>query len=152
MPLVDHRHIDRMMPRTSIAAQRAPLESANGALLRRAQFLAPRDRLLVEMAFEKQLSHRQIGQLMSIPAGTVTRRLQRICRRLRDPMIVLLMDECCPLPPDQRDLALEHFLNRCPATELSRLHQVPRWEINRRLDYVRGWYRGISHRRLATTS
>jgi DNA-directed RNA polymerase specialized sigma24 family protein len=143
MPLLDHRHIDRMHDALSPAEARDSFETINGSLLDRARFLLPPDKLLIEMAFKNLLSHRQIGQIIGIPAGTVTRRLQRICRRLRDPMILMLIDESCPLPSDHRAVAIGRFLHGRSTVHLARLHHLSPSEVRRAIDYVRGWFRGV---------
>jgi len=143
MPLVDHHYIDRVLP------ARKPIDSAgqNHSLLDRARHLLPKEKLLIELAFKNQLSHRQIAQILQAPAGTISRRLQRICRKLRDPMILSLMDDACALSEEHRTLALEHFLHRRPVAELAKIHQLSDREISRMLDYVRGWFGRISHAR-----
>jgi len=153
MPLMDQMYIDRVLSDRPSPRSQAPARGAAGSsLLERARHLEPDEKLLVELAFKNHLSHRQIGQLMKVEAGTITRRLQRICTRLRDPLILSLIDDCArrsthALPEQTRALALGHFLHRKSATELARVYGRSEREISRALDFVRGWYRGVTHAR-----
>jgi DNA-directed RNA polymerase specialized sigma24 family protein len=139
MRLLDPQKLDRFFSESAVA----PRDVLNGSLLERSLALLPDERLIMELAFKSYLTHRQIAQLLNVPAGTVTRRLQRICRRLRDPLVVLLLDERCPLPSDTRAIAIGHFLHNRSATQLSRQLGIRRQEILRTLNYVRGWHRGV---------
>jgi DNA-directed RNA polymerase specialized sigma24 family protein len=153
MPLVDQQYIDHVLSeRSAPPPSPARGDGPNRSLLDRARFLLPPEKLLVELAFKNHLSHRQIAQILSIPAGTVTRRLQRICRRLRDPMILALLEDTCELPTETRALALAHFLHRRSAAQLAREHSRSEGEILRLLEYVRGWYRGITSARQRAVS
>jgi DNA-directed RNA polymerase specialized sigma24 family protein len=149
MPLVDQAYIDRVLSdRPSPGA--ASARPVGLTLLERASHLEPAEKLLAELAFKNHLSHRQIGQILSVPAGTITRRLQRICRRLRDPLILALIDPrgaAEALPEQTRALAVQHFLHRRSAAELARTYSRSEREISRELDFVRGWHRGITHAR-----
>ena len=140
MPLVDHRRIDQdftTQPPRSSAPHR-------DGLLRRARHLQPQEKLLVELAFKNQLSHRQIAQILHVPAGTISRRLGRVCRLLRDPMILALLENECELPAETRALAIAHFLHRRSAAQLAGQHARSEGEVLRLLEYVRGWYRGVT--------
>jgi len=147
MPLVDQQYIDHVLSERSApphAPSRPNCDGSNRSLLERARFLLPPEKLLLELAFKNQLSHRQIAQILTIPAGTVTRRLQRICRRLRDPMILALLEHECELPAETRALAIAHFLHRRSAAQLAGQHARSEGEVLRLLEYVRGWYRGVT--------
>ena len=147
MPLVDQQYIDHVLSERAApkpCPSRTQGDGTNRSLLERARFLLPPEKLLLELAFKNQLSHRQIAQILSVRAGTVTRRLQRICRRLRDPMIVALLEDDCDLPDDTRALALAHFLHRRATAQLAWEHARSEGEIVLLLEYVRGWHRGLS--------
>ncbi len=119
------------------------------AVLRRAENLAKEDQQLVELSLRAQLSHRRIGALMELPPGTVARRLRRIGMLLHDPLIVRLLDGPCPLERTDRQIALGHFLRRQPLRELAMIHRQSVSQISKRLQFVRGWFRGASVRRNA---
>ena len=120
---------------------------AENPLLARLRLLSASDRTLVEMALKHNLTRRQIASLLNITSGSVTRRLQRIVQRLRDPLVIALSDRTCTLPPEYRQLGIEYFLHRETVATLARRHQLSRGEIEKVLQYIRGWHRGIcSHR------
>jgi DNA-directed RNA polymerase specialized sigma24 family protein len=116
-------------------------------VLDRLHLLAEKDRALVEMALKHNLTHRQVGGLLSVAPGVVTRRLHRIIRRLRDPLVVALADRTCTLPPEHRQLGIEYFLQRRSAMELAREHGLARIEVEKMLHYIRGWHRGVCARK-----
>jgi DNA-directed RNA polymerase specialized sigma24 family protein len=118
---------------------------SNSALLRRAQFLRDEERLLLELAIRSDLSVRQIGRLKNVPPGTISRRVQRLCARLRDPMVNWLIDPAaCTLPPEHRQLAIEHFVQGHSSNELAEKHMMRAARVRQMLDQVRGWHRAIT--------
>ena len=115
-------------------------------VLARAALLPEKDRLLVELAL-RRVTHRRIGELMKLPPGTVTRRIQRLSKRLHDPIVIALLDERCPLEPDVRQLGVERFLIGMTEREVSARHEIKRDQLKRRLEYIQGWVRGLRHAR-----
>src|SRR4051812_38187316 len=115
--------------------------------LRRLRLLERSDRTLVEMAVKHNLTRRQIADLMHITPGSVTRRLQRIIQRLHDPIVIALADRTCTLPSEHRELGIQHFLHRLSIKMLVRRHKLSRGEIEKMLEYIRGWHRGVTSRR-----
>src|ERR1700761_8713901 len=113
-------------------------------MLRRASHLAKDDRMMVELRLRGQLSHRRIAKLMELPAGTVARRLKRLGSLLHDPLIVRLLDGPCPLERTDRQIAIGYFLHRRPLRELAVIHRQPLPQISKRLQFVRGWFRGAT--------
>src|SRR5207249_3561389 len=106
--------------------------------------LLPRDRVLLELAFEKELSLRQIAALLNCPAGSVSRRLRRTTDRLKQPIVALLTARHCQLPPEYRLLGIEHFLQGLSIKQLADEHQMTRGEVRRILDHLRGWSRALA--------
>src|SRR5206468_7824559 len=124
MPQMDHVHLDRFAGESGdgrseyrAGATRAERTGANlgagrsedaGELFRRARFLMPDDRLLIELAFKNQMSLRQIARATGRPAGSISRRLVRLCARLRDPSVLVIIDPAFPVPlsPEHRQLAV----------------------------------------------
>jgi DNA-directed RNA polymerase specialized sigma24 family protein len=137
MSLRDNQVLDRML-----VTARPCLEDAHATLLSRATMLLDEDQMLLELALKNRLTHRQLARLMHVPSGTICRRIRRLTNRLCDPMIVALLDANCPLPPEHRQLAVEHMLHRRSAPELADRHRIPVGQVRRMLEYVRGWHRG----------
>jgi hypothetical protein len=144
MLLIDPRKLDHA---TNHVIDTRILAQGSDALLRRYKLLGEQDRLLIDMALKHRLSRRQIGTVLGLTPGGVTRKLRRVMNRLHDPLVAALSDPDCTLAPEFRQIGIEYFLHRRPLKELSRLHRVSRQEVRSTLDYLRGWHRGISARR-----
>jgi len=140
MPLLDPAILERQ------ASARAPRSLSDGhrAVLKRAELLDPDDRLLVRLAVHNGVSRRQLGQMFNQQPGSVTRRLQRLGARLNDPLVVALLEPRCPLPPEYRQLGVEHFLQGRTMRQLADAHQMTLSEVRRVIAYLRGWHRGVS--------
>jgi DNA-directed RNA polymerase specialized sigma24 family protein len=139
----------RRYPRVSSTAREHVTAAARGdttsALLRRAQFLRREERQLLELAVQSDLSVRQIARLNNVPPGTISRRVQRLCARLRDPLVNWLIDPAtCKLPPEHRQLAIEYFIQGYSANELADKHLLRASRVRQMLDQVRGWYRAMT--------
>ncbi len=137
MQVCENRVLERA---TRLRVESQDLEAAK-AVLGRAALLPAGDRLLVELAM-RRVTHRRIGELLKLPPGTVTRRIQRLSKRLHDPVVVALLDPRCPLEPDIRQLGVERLLIRMTEAELAGKHELRREEVKKRLQYINGWHRG----------
>jgi hypothetical protein len=112
-------------------------------LLTRARWLDPDDRLLVELAVKNRLSRRKLGQLFHVPAGTISRRLQRLAARLYDPLVADLVDPSCPLAPEYRQIGIEHFLRGQTIPTIADKHQMRHADVRSILQYTKGWHNGL---------
>jgi IS30 family transposase len=139
MLLLDPQSLDQLTEKVRAEQPDSSLE-----LKRVLNLLDDKDRLLVEMALKHGLSRRQIGLILGLTPGTITRKIRRVLSRLHDPLISALADPTCRLAPDYRQLAIEHFLHRRSVAELSRQHALSRQEIRAMLEFVRGWHRGVT--------
>lgn len=108
-----------------------------------AAWLAPRDRMLVELQIVRRVSCRVTARLLGLHAGNVTRRVRRL-RQLTDNHIVAsLLANGARLEPMTRELALMHFVGGLNHSKLSDRFGIERVTVKRRLDFVRGWARGF---------
>jgi len=139
MRLVENRVLERATP---VEPTLADDDRATRKLMQRAALLLPSDRVLVELAL-RRVTHRQIATLLKMAPGTVTRRIQRLSRRLHDPLVVALLDEKCPLEPDIRQLAVEKLLIGLSEAQLAAKHELSLSELKKRLGFVTGWHQGI---------
>ena len=112
-------------------------------LMRRAEGLPRRDRLLLELVFRDGLSHREVADVMRIPRGSISRRVRRLLRRVNDPLVVAVGSETCPLPRNLRALALRVYRDRVRLRELAREHDVAVTTLRKRLLFVRAWFDGL---------
>jgi len=115
-------------------------------VLRRAKLLPDADRRLIELAVRGTLSCRQIGGAIGVGHGTVARRLARVLARLRDPLVVALLEPTCPLAPEYRQLGVEHFLQGKSMIELADTHRMDRRRVRDVLNFIRGWHGGMAAR------
>ena len=138
MPLVDANLLNFQYPEQSRA-----IPAGHEALFKRAAALEPRERLLLELAFKENLSVRQIAKIFERPAGTISRQLQRLCARLRDPIVAALLEPQCVLAPQIRALAIAYFAQGKRLEDLAREHDLTRTRVRNVLHFVRGWYRGV---------
>jgi DNA-directed RNA polymerase specialized sigma24 family protein len=120
------------------------LSDAHGELLERAKLLLPDEQRLIELVLRNQLSRRQLSHLLGLAPGTMCRRVRRVINRLCDPLVLLLLAPGCPLAPEMRQLALEHWLQGIKRSDLAEKHRITLTEVHRLLEYVRGWYRAAT--------
>jgi hypothetical protein len=111
-------------------------------VLARARFLGEQDRTIIEMLAKGNLSRREVARLVGISPSSLTRRVQRLASRLHDPIVVALIDGDKVLPPEYRQLGLEHFLQGHGPTKLAEMHRISMWEVRRMLGHIRGWFEG----------
>jgi hypothetical protein len=138
MPLVDALRLDQ------VTLENPPLPgNPNQVLLTRARALSNQDRLMIELAFAKNLSVRQIARLLHRPPGSVSRRLHRLCKRLRDPIVAALLQHDCPLSPTFKQIAMEYFAQGVPTRHIALNRDMTRLQIRSILTFIRGWYRGV---------
>src|SRR5207247_1087341 len=137
MQVADPKLIDRCCSRTALH------ESASEqAMLQRAALLPPHDRLLIEL-LQRNASRRQIADILKVPPGTVCRRIQRLGRRLHDPIVIALLDANCPLEPHIRQIGVERLLLALSIRQLAAKHDRHHSEIKRLLEYIDGWHKGL---------
>jgi hypothetical protein len=132
-------NVDEKLPMPAAGDQRADWS-------RRLRLLWPEDRVLVQMAQEQRLSRREMGALLGMSKGNVSRRIRRLQNRLGDPLVGALADRDCSLADDYLRIGLEHFLLDRPVAELARRRRITPDRARAMIAYVRGWHRGISRK------
>src|SRR5689334_15125222 len=124
MPLVDSLRLDQ------VTLENPPVPNhPNQVLFKRARALGPDDRLLIELAFGKNLSVRQIAVILKRPAGTVSRTLNRLRKRLRDPIVAALLEADCPFSPQFKRIAMEYFAQSMRMRDIGRRHGMTRPQV-----------------------
>jgi len=110
-------------------------------LMRRAAYLPLADQSLLRLALEGEHSLRELGPMFGLSAGGTCRRIQTLKRRLRDPVVALLIDFPVDLPELHRRVGVLRLLLgqsiRAIALETGRTIG----EVRSMLAYVRGWAR-----------
>jgi len=123
----------------------ADRELADGeALWKRIELLTRDDQILLELSIRGGASNRQIGRLLNRSPGSVSRRLQRLGRRLHDPLVLALLQPNCPLEAEFRQIGVERFLCGTPMPVLAQKHQLTRAKVRAILLLIKGWHRGHS--------
>jgi hypothetical protein len=111
---------------------------------KRLNLLSASDRALVLMTLEQGLTRKQMGELVGVAKGTISRRLRRIMNRLHDPLIVAVTDPACTLTAEYKVLAVEYFLHCLPMPAIAQRHRLTLYDVRIGLEYIRGWFRGNS--------
>src|SRR4051812_30814991 len=83
-----------------------------GGIEKRMKFLEPADRKLLEMTLGGKVSRREAAMMLGLDAGTGTRRVHSLLRRLHSRVVVALVDDGDLLPELPRDVGLAFFLHR----------------------------------------
>jgi hypothetical protein len=144
MITLDHGILDQVRnPRRAADLQDMP---SVRQLLRHAKLLPENERMLVDLAVGQRIGLRALARIVRLPPGTVTRRLRRILARLRDPLVIAMLDPHCPLQPEMRQLGVEHWLLNRSQRALAETHRITVHEVRRMLDYIRAWHRGVTQR------
>ena len=137
MHVADPKRIDRSPPRAVADDSASEL-----AVRQRAALLPQPDRLLVEL-LQRNASRRQIAEILKLPPGTVCRRIQRLGKRLHNPIVIVLLDAHCPLEPHVRQIGVERLLMDLTIRELAHKHDRTATQIKRVLEFIQGWHQGL---------
>lgn len=124
-----------------VACNRGRAEDGVERLRSRLRLLLPQDRQIVELVLGGKVSRRQAAALVGVAPGTLARRIQRLSRRLHDPLVVALVERPLGLPEELRQLGIEYFLQGLSTRELAELHRMPRRRVQQMVEFVRMWKR-----------
>lgn len=131
-----------MLMQTTTATARAVRDRARRDLLQRARLLPQRERAMVELMIDRQMTCADVGRLIGMHPGNVSRLVRRSLRRLGDPVSVALCLRGGRLPADVQQLGIEHFVRGIKVGELSAMHGMTRYRVRQVLDFLRGWAKG----------
>ena len=106
---------------------------------KRILFLDLADQKLLQLTLKGTLTKRDVGMLMGIAPGTVSRRIRRLMVRLHDPMVAALVESGELLPELHREVGLAFFLRRWTIARIARDYEISRHEVGLMLQYIRGW-------------
>ena len=109
---------------------------------KRMQFLEPADRKLLEITLSGKLTRREAGMIMGLDAGTVTRRINTLLKRLNTRMVAALVEDGELLPELHREVGLAFFLHRRSHRWISRHFGLSEYIVRLMIEYVRGWLEG----------
>ena len=141
MPIISSQRLDQIY-----ADDRRQIpDDALDVMFKRAEALSKADRMLLELAFKHNCTVRRLGELFEAEPGTISRRLRRICTRLREPIVAAILEPTCQLLPEYRQLAIEYFVQGLRLADLAEQHQMPLTQVRSIVHFVRAWFRG-THR------
>ncbi len=129
-----------------IASNHVEAARARETLLRRARFLPEQDAALVRNALDGQIPLSQLARLLGQHPGTLARRTRRLLRLLNDPANIHLMERGEQLPPELRQLGIEHRLHRMTIRQLADRHRLTRYQVCAMLAQLKGCLRSRLHR------
>ena len=115
-------------------------------LLRRAKFLPERDAALVRSALERRLPIKQVAKIVGVHPGTLTRRVQRLLRRLSDPTAGLLMEHGQFLPPELRQIGIERLVQGLTLRQIAEHHHLSIYQVRAALTELKGCIRARAMR------
>ena len=121
-------------------------------LARRANLLPERQRDLVHLVLSGNCTFRQLAALTGENPGTICRRFGRLVRRLRDPVVIALIDDPEELSELYRNVGLARFLHGRSIASLAGEHARPAYEIRAILAYLKTWAAMRKLRRLRAES
>jgi DNA-directed RNA polymerase specialized sigma24 family protein len=146
--------VDTITPRTRPtpglgAATLRPSSFAPAAPVRETRawaYLKEADRSVLELA-ERGMSHRMIGQLIGITAGSVSRKLAMVKTRLASPLARCALDPNTPLRPEERETAVQHAVTGLSLREIARARRLPLNVVTDQLRFAQGVARASLTRR-----
>ena len=115
-------------------------------IMERARYLDARDRMVFAMLGNKNLSQREVAQIVGMSESTLCRRIKRIWRRLDDPMVRALIEQKGVLREEFWELAIEHFLHGANAKQLAEKHRMGVTEVRKVIWLIQGWFKGRQSR------
>jgi len=107
---------------------------------KRMKFLEPADRKLLEITLRGKLSRREAGMIMGLDAGTVTRRIHTLMRRLNSRVVAALVEDGELLPELHREVGLAFFLHRRSIRRIARNGGLSEYAVRGMITYVRAWH------------
>lgn len=135
-------NVSRQIVLESGHAVRAMEIASHDGFWKRVELLPAKERILIELALRAGLSRRQIASMLGKSPGAITRSLQRLSRRLYDPLVLALLHPDCLLEPIERQIGVEHFLCGLGAGQLADRHRMSRDSVRRILHALGVWHRG----------
>ena len=122
-------------------------------LLRRAERLPERDRVVLRAVLLGRNSFRELQGMLGISAGQLCRRFRAMTLRLRHPVSVALCDLASAdvdLTDQQRQVAIKHFLLGRSARAIAKEMRLSHRDVIATVAYVRGWTKGVAREMRAT--
>ena len=121
----------------------APQGRVSQALRGRIGELELTDQFFLQLALEDGKTLREVAVVVGCTTGTASRRFRALMKRLRDPLVIALIERRCPLPEDYREIGLDYFLRRRKSREIAQLRKVTRFQVMQIIHFMRSWFSGL---------
>ena len=111
-------------------------------VLERAELLSPRDRVLIRMRHERDITLRDLADLFELHAGSISRRLQSLERRLTSAIVDAALHPATPFPRVVRQAVLANRLRRRPLADLADELGWPVTQLRAQIRRFEAWVAG----------
>ena len=113
------------------------------AVLRRSRYLDGADERLLRLALEGNMSYRAMNRVIGLKSGGGTyRRVRSLLRRLREPVVVALLDWPGELSAEQREIGIRWFVKKQSGAQIAQATGVSVWDVRKTSAFLLGWARG----------
>lgn len=113
-----------------------------GLLLERAALLPPQERDLLRLILSGRHTYRELARLAGgVNPGSICRRVGKLKRRLRDPVVGALVRRGVTLSESYRRIGIEYFARGTALRTLARQMGLGREEVAEAVGYLRAWAR-----------
>ena len=102
------------------------------------------DRQLAELTFVRNVSYRRAAVAMRTAPGATARRTRWLRELFLSPATHAVADVIDTLDGDDRRFAVDYFFRGHSVHALAQRYRLDRRNAQRRVDYFRGWARGLA--------
>lgn len=133
------RPLPRQVRETRIYYERFGGSTSLAEVLRRAELLPREDREIFRLVMERGASLRELALARGKNAGSISRWVRTVERRLMGSVARALAHRGSELTGDFRQIAVEHFLLGKSQKALIREYGLPRKHLLAIISFVQGW-------------
>jgi hypothetical protein len=113
------------------------------------QLLDEPDRTLLRLDAHG-ITRRALGSYFGKSAGSISRRVSTLRRRIQTPLVRSLIDPRCPLSELDQRIAARSLVSRTPIKRLAHQEQLSIWQLQQRLLHAQGALRALAAARRST--
>lgn len=114
-----------------------------------AQLLDEPDRTLLRLEAQG-ITRRALGSYFGKSAGSISRRVNTLRRRIQSPLVRSLLDPRCPLSDIEKRLAARSLVSKTPLKKIAVQEKVSLWQLKQRLLKAQGMLRALASARRAS--
>jgi hypothetical protein len=98
---------------------------------------------LLHLIIERGVPARRIARILGWPGYRVTRRVSCLARRLKDPVVVAMLNYPCSFPKVQQQVVLRRLMTRDGVRRIARSRGLSARSVCAMVHEARGWARGM---------